>query len=472
MTPQSTNLPPGVHYSPSQVDTFDDCPRKWFFQTILRMRPEGDDATNWGQAAHKLVEQYLRTGQLPPTEEDGLHQINKRVTEYINKHLTRFAGRELSIEVPVQFVFDSPAGVSRWVHGIIDVVDPSGGVEGDRQFDLEIVDHKTMKSLFWALNGEQLKYNRQLLMYARGLLDKYPAKLIKLSHGQLQREGPITSQLSSTLVTAEHVQRRWAQTLPLIGQMDELRQAYHPRQVPTCGTPGMHKNCKKYGGCPFLSVCVDAQVGGPKMPAINPPDSTRRNEGDPALFVPNLEDLLKASVQEVKMSKLQEILKKKKAAEENNADEISSPPIEAEQLEIPGTEEAAAEEPAPKKRGRPRKKKADQAPAETKAPAEEARTPSDRYVQLFINCRPAGGYFANEPPVTLEVLLAPVLAELAEKSGKADWRFHDFAYGKGHILTALRSMKLPTLLVVDRRSDLSFALEALRPLAASVVEGF
>lgn len=458
------------HYSPSQIETFVDCPRKWFWSSILRYREPRDGASNWGVNAHKLIEKYLLTGEMPPVGQDSELQINERVKEYIDQHLRRFEGRPLEVEKRVQFRFPLERGVDRFIYGRLDLVDYAGGSEFGVPYDVEILDHKTMRDYRYASEGEELKWNRQLLLYSEGLLREKPdVKAIKFSHGQVRREGEVKAQLVSTVVKSSFVRDSWRKTLPIIERMDSLRVVPGPADVPTCGVPGQHKNCQKYGGCPYLEMCKQAGGGSLRkdlrMPAINPPDSTRRKEGDLPLFDPNLEDQLMMSLDTkgVTMNERLKAIIEARKSKKTEAPAVEPETTETEQAAPEVEESEPAAQPEKKKRGRKKKESED-------APAPEAKEPVAERQELFlyINCRPNYG-----APVTIEELLAPVLAELAEVSGHADWRLHEYGAGKGHILSALRQMpSLPLMLVVDRRSDLAFTLEFLRPKASRVTEGF
>lgn len=187
------------------------------------------------------------------------------------------------------------------------------------------------------------------------------------------------------------------------------------------------------------------------MPAINPPDSTRRKPGDPPLIAENLEDKLKASVKAEKEKKMakSDIMEKLRAAKALQKKDAQTK-TETQAEEAPPAEETQAE------------------PKDTSK--KKAAPKSSGKLTLYVNCRPTKG--TRGAVVSVEEILAPVMAELAEKSGKADYRFHEYGEGKGRLVQVLRTMDLPPGVYVDKRSDLGgFVLEALRPRATKVVEG-
>ena len=63
------------HVSASQITTFRDCPRKWYFEKVVGLPRPSTGSTELGSAVHAVLEDYLRgdTEGIAPTSE--AHEI-------------------------------------------------------------------------------------------------------------------------------------------------------------------------------------------------------------------------------------------------------------------------------------------------------------------------------------------------------------------------------------------------------------
>lgn len=82
------NIPPGVTVvSPSQIDTAEQCWRKWGFTYILGQREPGGRGATFGGVVHERHEDYLEHGTVPTREETWTfrhHLRNELMTANVN----------------------------------------------------------------------------------------------------------------------------------------------------------------------------------------------------------------------------------------------------------------------------------------------------------------------------------------------------------------------------------------------------
>lgn len=328
--------PPGVHYSPSQIETRKSCPRKHAFDAIFGYREEEQYAASWGTAGHSHVEALLR-GEAPKVPHPRFLGLEPRIERYFSTVVRPFLVDldiigSLGIEYQIQARFQT-GDLDRWWWTFLDLVFPVRHAD----FDVVVWDHKTMKDLRWAKTEWELQENLQMLTCAYHSPVKGDRYL--LVHGQVQREGKIDQRKTTTVVTHQKVVDTWNnRVLPIIQEIEsDRRNASFPGDFATApGGPGVASACSAYGGCPYLASCKLCSAGRDDWEApiqhlrkavnfedleenvvLNPPDSTRQPEGSPYLTVDNLEDLLRKSVQqtapaaqkEQPMSALDDLLK-------------------------------------------------------------------------------------------------------------------------------------------------------------------
>jgi len=232
------------HVSASQITTFRDCPRKWYFEKVVGLPRPSTGSTELGSAVHAVLEDYLRgdTEGIAPTSE--AHEIAMSGLVHLpvrGPHLRVELG--LADEMPIK---DSPVPVL----GYVDLIDLKSN---------EIYDHKTTSSPKYTKTEAELRQNVQLHLYARAYFDNHPERdhvtLTHIYYGTRSR----WSKRVSVRVTREENARQWDEIKATIEQMVLAYGAENAGAVPAC-----YDQCDKYGGCPFKGACLRAQAHTPK----------------------------------------------------------------------------------------------------------------------------------------------------------------------------------------------------------------
>lgn len=525
--------PPGVHYSPSQLVTFEACPRKHAFDTIWGYREEEGEAAAWGTEGHSFVELCLKGAR--PLDLGLRDGVALRMTRYyedcLAPFLTAHGSPELHIEHQVTAPFEVD-GVGRFWWTFLDLSFVAEGEFEGQRYGAVVLDHKTHRSMRWAKSRWELERDLQMLTCAK--FSPAQADNVLLVLGQVQREGAVEHQLTRAVVTRSTIEDTWRErALPIVREIEQVRRsASFPGDVRTPPEgPGNASACKAFGGCPYLDACKLAEAGRADWEApiahlrkdavqyLNPPDSTRRPEGSPWHVVHNEEEKLTQALEgsvkgtEVKVNFLDELVNKAKNAETVPAP-VPKEEIAAEEVTGPVT---------PPKRGRPKGSKnkatvteiAQEVREAVNAPALKPPLTPDQVIDamkqevaavltsekraefvagvtahmreeiectLFIDCVPCEGH--DGPVVHFSEFIAPVLRELAtlkldgqgrpaENGGTyKDWRMIPYGQGGAYVRIALESCPLPEALIVETRDPLvNEVLATIRVRATRVIQG-
>lgn len=225
-------------YSPSQIDTFRLCARKWAFTRILPGR--SNKYADLGTAVHSALEAWLING----TALDLTSEVGQIAAAGI-QHLPRPG----LCSIESSFSFET--GTARYT-GRRDMRfrDTS---EGPRAVDvLEVIgDHKTTGDLKWAKTPEDLKTDPQGVIYAMSVFKEEPrAKDCELRWVYYRTKKPYKSHRVSLVVTYEETIERMKGIDATALEMSTFGEKPDPLTVPPT-----HTACDAYGGCPYQNEC-------------------------------------------------------------------------------------------------------------------------------------------------------------------------------------------------------------------------
>lgn len=231
---------PFDHVSASQIDNFQDCRRKWWFTSVLGIRPPPSPSAALGTAVHAALENYMLHGTPLPSTDAG--RIAAAGLPY-----TRPGGAAPLVELDMANHPDNRrhlAGVA--VHGRIDVFVPSVNPP-------IVQDWKTTSAFKWSKTESELKYNVQAILYAQFALDYCgkSAQSVRFQHINLLTKGPSTARLVAVDLDRAHVASEYARLDGVVAEMVTTSTATKPSEVaPT------ESACGKFGGCYFRDRCA------------------------------------------------------------------------------------------------------------------------------------------------------------------------------------------------------------------------
>jgi hypothetical protein len=238
-------MQPFDHVSASQIETFGDCRRKWWYQSILGIRPPPSPAAALGTAVHAALEAFILSGTAPDrTTAAGL--IAAAGLPYARPAGTAPLQVELDLAVHPAGRGLALAGVA--VHGRIDVLD----VGAD---PITVQDWKTTSALKWAKTEDELRTNIQATLYSRFALawadwHGRPAASVRFQHVVLTTKGAPLAKKTAVDLSRAHIDAEFAALAPTVGEMIDASKIETPAAV-----PATRSACDKYGGCFFRDRC-------------------------------------------------------------------------------------------------------------------------------------------------------------------------------------------------------------------------
>jgi hypothetical protein len=224
-------LPNTVKASASSLKTLQACPRRWYYEKIMGLRPpnKSEGALIRGSQLHASVEAYLRS------EVDAIDDPLARLHQVMIDEIK--AQRDMHVESFFKF---ERAGVT--LRGFIDVYTDRG-----------IWDHKTTSSITsYGEKPDTIAQNLQLNIYAHHWFTLYPhADFCRVGHLQYQTKGKAKAALVEADLTREGVAEYMRAVVdPLISLQKKVAQMPGPEYV----QPVLAR-CWDYGGCPFKADC-------------------------------------------------------------------------------------------------------------------------------------------------------------------------------------------------------------------------
>jgi len=513
-------LIPFDHVSASQIDTFTDCRRKWWYTSVLGIRPPPSPASALGTAVHAALETYMLHGTPPDRSPAG--QIAAAGIPYARK--TALVELDMATH---------PANRRRLggvaVHGRIDVFDPTDTPP-------LVQDWKTTSAFKWSKTESELRFNSQAILYARFAFDYAdhigkPTDTVRFQHVNLLTKGPPTANLVAIDLDHAHVDAEYQRLDRLVANMAAVATATAPSQVaPT------ESACAKFGGCYFRERCAALGIFAAPLHMRHTPDSHMPSQEDSTMSNPAVAALAALQAKKRAATAASTPATPPPAAppaapmaSTGAGSEITPPDAGAEDLSasplawtgdarLEFEERAAIREHEGKqpralaeraaaqdvRRERAKSKPATSAPVEAPpsppaslvsansapvaatsipsaeppplplpstsgAAAEGSTSPRLAPLVLYIDCYPMKGV---SQVTHLEDYIAPMQRKIAARAGMPIYSLIE--YGKGHAHVAAMLLEDPpagNLYVNSRLPASAAALEVLLPLAAGMVRG-
>lgn len=262
--------------SASQVETWDDCRRKWWFSKVQRL-PELDKGFQiYGNVIHSVADRYFgaddrgydtKTGKPVDLFPDGWEKSYDRTDP--KKLLGVVSPQEQAqIKLLVRRAIDQGIWTrmpnrepeASFFRPVIDRIAIIGYI--DLMTHDEVHDHKSTKNMRYAKSAADLKTNKQLLIYARECFvraDEAGRKLdtVTVRHNTFSKDpkDPVVRAVSNT-VGRQEVSDFWATVRERAVEMRKLKRAGIQIEswsaVPAAKD---EKTCESYGGCAFANIC-------------------------------------------------------------------------------------------------------------------------------------------------------------------------------------------------------------------------
>lgn len=245
-----------IAISPSQVETFDLCARKWAYQKIDRIPSPQNAAAALGEAAHKHRENWLIHGIPPPDDKAG------KLALVGLEHLPPPGKAQVEIPLLLPTVLAADPSVNGGkpvrvkVNGRIDFFmpnTPDGFVWGEAGIPL-IGDHKTTSGEQWAKTADDLlAKDSQSTIYAAYALHVVPtAPAVDLHWSYMVKGSSPRQHQVRVRMSRDHAMTRFSAVVSRAKSM--LRVIQTPGIVASAVAPTVSA-CEAFGGCPYREVC-------------------------------------------------------------------------------------------------------------------------------------------------------------------------------------------------------------------------
>ncbi len=201
-------------YSPSKLDTYESCPRKYYFQYVLKIPQEGKTYFSLGSVVHSVVEHITRklNEGIDVSEEEALEMLDEfwQPSAYVSRaeeaqdrdaavkmvrdFLVHQAGKDseiVGLERDVELDIEG-----RKVRGKVDRIDRSGD-------GLEVIDYKTSKKM---TTRPKLEKDFQMALYKLAVEKALDEDVEQVGHWYLRMDREWTIEMTED--QAEEVKQR------------------------------------------------------------------------------------------------------------------------------------------------------------------------------------------------------------------------------------------------------------------------
>jgi hypothetical protein len=483
-------------YSPSQVDTFISCPRKWWFKYVAGYKAPPKKGQIEGKRIHAEIETSLRHGvlssddravaalaELAAIDAAGGGSLEDRLKIAIASpsHVAEVMSVESGIgTVLIESEINIPIKGKPEMYGLVDLAD-------FRKRRPEITDWKTTSDLKYALTEYEIAASNQMLIYAKWALDVADdVDSCIVRHIVIPTVGRARAIATEAEVSRDHVESKWSGLMPILDEVEDARMKKSVTEVEARGMT--NGECNRYGGCEHLNRCTAAMFRREEVEMTS--DIKARIAELKKAIGPAAEAGERAkeaadqgTIREPSSDAIAAKLAKLRAVKSNGkAQETISQPQKADE---PETSDDVAESPLDKVRALKEQARVASAKQEVKEKAVEAvkgkptpsmSEPSESGIgTLYLDCAP----LSSNPKtagvlhhITLEEWVAPATKAVREKSG-IGWQYHDYRKGTAMLCDEVDALEAPESLVVDTSTPLAKVLiEVLIPRADRVIKGF
>jgi len=230
-------MKPFIRWSASQVDTYQSCNRKWWFNKILGIEIPQHPSAAIGSEVHAQLEAYLEE----KSPADSLGPIARTALPFAPKPGSVY------VEESIETLGLTAAGLPAL--GYIDVLD----LKSDPP---QVLDWKTTSNFRYAKSEDELLRNVQMSVYAKATLamferlDLPTPSSVRVTHVAMLTKAPHEARRTSTVMTLPTIHENWKHVERTVAEMKATALLDTPDKV----TP-TESACHAYGGCAFRDRC-------------------------------------------------------------------------------------------------------------------------------------------------------------------------------------------------------------------------
>lgn len=235
----TTDAPSVYVYSPSQVESWNDCNRKWAWDKIAKI-PRGESASaRLGTQIHAQLEAYQKGLPFDFAADHHAARLAQEVTPWIP------APNDPCVTVEGEISFPGPKWSKHSWTGRIDWYRFDGQ-------SLTIGDHKSTSSIAsYAKTPEALATDTQAIVYSAWGIRRFNVEKVDLQWTYVQTRGALRAEPRRLTLYREHIQDRMALLDQVANEITTTRETLTEAKE----YPHNPDACDKYGGCPYRNQC-------------------------------------------------------------------------------------------------------------------------------------------------------------------------------------------------------------------------
>ena len=239
-TKMETTLIAVKHFSISQLNKYEECPRKHYYQYVLGYESPSSDAQDYGKKCHSYLEQYLK-GEINVFPTDWHGKTCTAALPYLPSPNSGLVEEYFKLEL------------ENLVAPIIGYMDYCS--YGDDVSKAILLDHKIVSSDQYLLTPDKLAKTNQIITYSKYILDQCNADSVEASYLYVKRGGSWAKK-----VTVELGRDQVNESFQNVADGFEMLQKNYTTTTEE-NVPQILSACEKWGGCPFKDKCWGNQKG-------------------------------------------------------------------------------------------------------------------------------------------------------------------------------------------------------------------
>jgi len=233
--------------SPSQVSTYELCPRKWAWEWLDGAERAPNKFAEFGIRVHRYLELWLKK-RVPPSGKQEARVAQMMLPHLPPPHLVDPECVEMGAGITiggVRFIMQ----LDLWMPFKCGVAWPSHTTSGSEL--PTVYDHKTTGSFDWALQPDVMQEDVQVTLYAAWALVKTGAPKVAAQWTYGLRSGAPNAMAVRAELTPEMIEDRVTQSVKSAHEMKLLID----EGTTAIDVPYDAGGCEAFGGCPFQSKC-------------------------------------------------------------------------------------------------------------------------------------------------------------------------------------------------------------------------
>ena len=228
------------HFSISQLNKYEECPRKHYYQYVLGYESPSSDAQDYGKKCHSYLEQYLK-GEINVFPTDWHGKTCTAALPYLPPPNSGLVEEYFKLELE---------NLVAPIIGYMDYCSYSDDVS-----KAILLDHKIVSSDQYLLTPDKLAKTNQIITYSKYILDQCNADSVEASYLYVKRGGSWAKK-----VTVELGRDQVNESFQNVADGFEMLQKNYTTTTEE-NVPQILSACEKWGGCPFKDKCWGNQKG-------------------------------------------------------------------------------------------------------------------------------------------------------------------------------------------------------------------